>query len=120
MTSIPLILYVDDEPMNLKVFEMSFRRKFRILTANSSMEALEILASNRDVSAVISDMRMPEMTGLHFISIAKEHFFDINYYILTGYAVTPEISDAINSKLIKQYFRKPLNVGEIEREILKR
>src|SRR5262244_2567790 len=61
------ILYVDDEPENLRIFELTFRRQFSILTARSAAEGLEIL-QREPVALVLSDHRMPEMTGSEFLA----------------------------------------------------
>ena len=111
------VLYVDDEPINLKLFELNVHCTFNVITALSGFEGLEILKNNPDIPIVISDMRMPRMDGLEFIAKAKEQFPNIIFYILTGYEINEEISEALNDKLINKYFRKPLNYKEIEKSI---
>jgi len=118
MITKPSLLYVDDEPINLKIFELSFKNRFNIITALSGFEGMDILKKNPQISIVVSDMRMPKMNGLEFIALAKKQFSNIIFFILTGYDITDEISEALNSKLINQYFRKPFNVAEIERTII--
>ena len=108
------ILYVDDEPINLQVFQYTFEEKYNIITSESGIEGLEILKSNPEVKLVISDMKMPGMSGVEFIRIAKKEFPSIKYYILTGFDITKEIADALNEKIILKYFRKPFNTREIE------
>ncbi len=112
------VLYVDDEPINLKLFELNFKNTFNVTTALSGFEGLEILKSNPDISVVVSDMRMPKMDGLEFISKAKVDFPHIVFFILTGFEITDEISQALNSNLINKYFRKPFNFREIESSIV--
>jgi response regulator RpfG family c-di-GMP phosphodiesterase len=112
------VLYVDDEPINLKLFELNFKNTFSVTTALSGFEGLEILKSNPDISVVVSDMRMPKMDGLEFISKAKVDFPHIVFFILTGFEITDEISQALNSNLINKYFRKPFNFREIESSIV--
>lgn len=114
MTDSIKILYVDDEPINLKLFELNFKNKYKVLTALSGFEGLDILKSNQDTSVVISDMKMPGMNGIEFIKEAKKRHPSINFYILTGFDITEEIADALNEKLIHKYFRKPFNMKEIE------
>lgn len=108
------LLYVDDESINLKLFELNFKSKFRVVTALSGDEGLETLNNDPNISVVISDMRMPKMDGLEFIAKAKQSFPNIVYYILTGYDITDEINDALGKKLINKHFRKPFNFREIE------
>jgi two-component system, response regulator, stage 0 sporulation protein F len=111
------ILYIDDEPINLELFEIVFEEKFQILTAESGYDGLAILRSNPEVSVVISDMKMPGMNGIEFIKIARKEFHDILFFILTGFEITNEIADALNAKIIDRYFRKPFDMDEIEAAI---
>ncbi|MCD4834108.1 MAG: response regulator [Bacteroidales bacterium] len=112
------ILYVDDESVNLKLFEINFKKKFNVLTAESGAEGLEQLKVNPHTIVVISDMKMPGMNGIDFIRLAKKDFPHIRFFILTGFDITEEIADALNERLIHKYFRKPFNMKEIEDSIL--
>jgi response regulator RpfG family c-di-GMP phosphodiesterase len=112
------VLCVDDEPINLKLFELNFKNTFNVITALSGSDGLQILKNNPDIPVVISDMRMPKMDGLEFIGKAKKEFPHIIFYILTGYDITEQISDALNNRLIAKYFRKPSNYKEIESTII--
>lgn len=112
------ILYVDDEPMNLMLFRANFKNKFNVQTAESGKEGLNQLISNPSTHVVISDMKMPGMNGIEFIKLAKIDFPNISFFILTGFDITDEISEALNDKLIHRYFRKPFNIKEIETAIL--
>jgi len=114
MTNKATLLYVDDEQMNLMLFEFNFRKKFNIITADSGVKGLELLNLNPQISVVISDMKMPFMNGIEFIKKAKIEYPHINFYILTGFDITEEIADALNEKLIIKYFRKPFDLQEIE------
>ncbi len=111
------ILYVDDESINLLLFQAILGSKYNIVTAESGDDGLRQLTAYPDTVGVISDMRMPGMNGLEFINMAKTKFPDIFYFILTGYDITPAISNALEEGLIHKYFRKPLNHVEIENAI---
>jgi len=113
------LLYVDDEPINLTVFELNFKKKYKVITASSGKEGLLRLEENRDIIIVISDMKMPGMDGIEFIRKAKENFDSITYFILTGFDITEEISKALDENIIQKYFRKPFNVKEIDSTIAK-
>lgn len=113
------ILYIDDEPVNLMLFEINFSKDYTILTAESGFAGLEILAQNLDTLIIVSDMKMPRMNGIEFIKIAKEKYPDKRFYILTGYEITSEIQEALDSGLILKYFSKPFNIKEIDNEIRK-
>ncbi len=112
------LLYVDDEDINLELFKIVFKNKFIVLTAKSGSLGLQQLENNKDVCIVISDMKMPGMNGIEFIKTAKERHKNIIYFILTGFEITEEISQAIESELINKYFKKPLNAKEIEASIM--
>lgn len=111
------ILYVDDEPTNLILFEINFRKKYNILSAESGTEGLNKLKGNTDIIIVISDMNMPGMNGLEFIQEAKESHEFVAYFILSGYDMNDEIKRALDSKLILEYFTKPFNKNKIEKAI---
>lgn len=114
MSNKPVLLYVDDEPLNLKLFAINFRNKFEVITSESPYEGIEILKSNSHIGIVISDMKMPGMNGIEFIRQAREEFPNLVYFILTGFDITDEISSALNEGLISKYFRKPFNINDIE------
>jgi len=113
------ILYVDDEEINLMLFEINFKEKYHVIGTDSPVKGLQILKDNHEISVVISDMRMPEMNGIQFIKKAKKKFPKICYFILTGYDITDEIAEALNNKLINFYFKKPFNMKEIDTSIQK-
>lgn len=116
----PTILYVDDEIINLELFQANLESNYNVLLAEDGEQGLKILETQSDIRIVISDMRMPNMTGIEFISKAKALYPSISYYIFTGYDITTEIRDAINNGLIVKYFRKPFNINEIDLEIKKK
>ena len=113
MTEKPKILYVDDEPMNLMLLEINLRKSYEVITADNAIQGLELLDKHNDLKVVISDMRMPQMTGMEFIRKAKKIYPELAYYILTGYDLTEEIQEAINQGLIIKCFQKPFNIKEI-------
>ena len=111
------VLYIDDEEMNLELFKYNFSEKYEVITDYSGTKGLECLQKYSDIKVVISDMKMPGMNGIEFITKAKELYQDKRYFVLTGFDITQEIRLAIESKLILKYFRKPFNMREIERAI---
>jgi YesN/AraC family two-component response regulator len=100
MNQPPTLLYVDDEPLNLMLFEINFKKKFNVKTALSGESGLDILSSVPSIQVVITDMKMPGMSGIEFIKKAKEQFPEIVFFILTGYEITKEIIHALEEKLI--------------------
>lgn len=113
------ILYVDDEPINLHLFNLHLKKQYNIFTALSGKVGLEILKNNPEIDVVVSDMKMPEMNGIEFIKIAKSNFPSLYYFILTGFDITDEIKTAIEDKLIVKYFKKPFNINDIKNTINK-
>lgn len=111
------LLYVDDEPLNLYIFESNFGKKFNVITGISGFEGLAHLKENPEIKIVVSDMSMPVMNGLEFIRKAKGEYPDVSFFILTGYDITEDIQKALDEGLINRYFRKPLNAKEISLSI---
>jgi len=111
------LLYVDDEPINLTLFEFNFKSKYKIITAESGDEGLAKLSKEDEIIVVISDMKMPGMNGIEFIKKARQEHSRIAYFILTGFDINSEISDALSKKIIHKYFRKPFDMNEIDSAI---
>ena len=114
MNNLPTILFVDDEPINLMLFKVNFKKRFNVVTADSALNGMNQLKENAEIKVVISDMKMPNMDGIDFILMAKREFPNLPFFILTGFDITEEISAALDEKLIYKYFRKPFNINEIE------
>ena len=113
------ILYVDDEDINRFIFEKNFESSYQVHTAFSGTDALDKLNTHSDdISIVISDMRMPGMSGVDFISKAKKTYDKMGYFILTGFDSNDEIEEAINNKIVRKCFKKPLDITEIESAII--
>ena len=110
------VLYVDDEENNLLSFKATFRMKYEVLTAISAKDALTIL-STKQVHVIISDQRMPEMTGVEFFEIILEKFPDPMRILLTGYADMSAVVDAVNKGKIFHYLDKPWNEEELDQTI---
>lgn len=113
------VLYVDDEDINLKLMSIILKNKYDIITIDNGASGLEILLNEPQIKVVISDMKMPIMNGLEFIKKAKNQHPDIKYFILSGYDKTSEIAHAIEQGLIVDYFQKPFNMNDIDREIMR-
>ena len=107
------ILYVDDEETNLRVFKSNFRRFFKIYTAVTPFEAIELLKEN-DVQVIITDQRMPDMTGTEFLEKILPDFPDVIKIILTGFTDIEAIKDGINRCGIYKYITKPWNFEEMK------
>jgi response regulator RpfG family c-di-GMP phosphodiesterase len=112
------ILYIDDEIHNLNAFKASFRRQFTVFTAESAEEAVKILSEN-DIHIIISDQRMPRMTGIEFFESILEKYPEPIRILLTGYADINAVIDAINKGQVYKYFSKPWNEEELRHNIEK-
>lgn len=100
------VLYVDDEVHNLNSFKAGFRRMFNIFTAESAEEGRKILETE-DIQVIITDQRMPVMTGIEFLESIIPDFPDPIRILLTGYADINAVIDAINKGQVYRYIQKP-------------
>ena len=107
------ILYVDDEESNLRIFRMAFKREYNVLTAMGGNEAIEMLREN-DVQCIITDQKMPEMTGTELLEKVLPEFPDVIRMILTGFADIEAIVKAVNKCGIYKYITKPWDKGEMK------
>src|ERR1044071_3425543 len=110
----PLVLYVDDERGNRVVFEQSLSAEFNVITAQHAAEALELLEAH-DVAVIVSDMRMPLMSGDDLLRIVKERYPQVIRMVVTAYADVEPILRAINEGLVARYIVKPWIRTEIGR-----
>jgi response regulator RpfG family c-di-GMP phosphodiesterase len=106
------ILYVDDEENNLHSFKAAFRMKYHILLAHSGDEALKMLES-KSVEIIITDQRMPNMTGIEFLEKILEKHPEPMRILLTGYSDMNAVIDAVNKGKIYHYLAKPWIEDEI-------
>src|SRR5215472_5137203 len=116
----PILLAVDDDPEVLRAVERDLRRHYaehyRVVRADSGTSALHALQGfrqrNSPVSLLLSDQRMPQMTGVEFISQAMEVYPDAKRVLLTAYADTDAAIRAINEAKIHHYLLKPWDPPE--------
>ncbi len=108
------LLYVDDDEPNLFIFRALFMRRFNVLTASSPQEGLEILEANPDVKIVFSDLKMPKMDGMEFISAAREKHPGMSYVLVTGSDMSNELDDAMEKGLIDDCIHKPFEATAVE------
>jgi len=106
-------LVVDDEPDILDAIERMFRREYRILKAQSAPEALEIVRSE-SVQVVMADQRMPEMTGIEFLTELRRNYPHIVRVLFTGYSDIDNVIDAINQGHVYRYISKPWKPAELK------
>jgi two-component system, sensor histidine kinase and response regulator len=107
------ILFVDDEENNLVAFKNAFFRNFNIATASSASLGLEVL-EKQTFHLVITDQRMPQISGLEFLKIVKEKYPLAIRMIITGYSDVEVIMQAFNELDIFHYALKPWNNQELK------
>jgi response regulator RpfG family c-di-GMP phosphodiesterase len=112
-----IVLCVDDEPNILKALKRLLRREdYRLITAVGGEAGLEVLKEH-EVNVVISDQRMPQMSGTEFLEKARELRPDALRIILSGYTDIDSITESINKGHIYKFFLKPWNDQNLKLEI---
>ena len=106
------ILYVDDEVNNLTSFKAIFRKVYDIFIAESAVEAKKILETT-GVHIIITDQRMPGITGVEFLESILLQYPDPMRILLTGYADIEAVINAINKGQVYRYIAKPWNEDEL-------
>jgi len=110
----PWIVYVDDEPINLRVFEANFNHRFRLKTFQTAANALEFVVQHApEIGVLITDQRMPEMTGVQLLAKVKHAAPDSQRMMLTAFADMQAMSDAVNLGQVTRYFGKPWSKEEL-------
>ena len=111
------LLLLDDEENVLRSLVRLFRRDgYHILTANSVAEAFDLLASNH-AQVILSDQRMPDMSGTEFLTRVRDLYPDTVRLVLSGYTDLATITEAINLGAIYRFLTKPWNDDELREHI---
>src|SRR3954470_7786257 len=106
------ILVVDDEPEMLLSLRDLLRREFHVYTAGSGQEGLNLLAEH-EIHVVMSDQRMPQMTGVELLTQIKCEHPEAIRMIFTGYADIHAVIDAVNQGNVFRYVTKPWDPEEL-------
>jgi diguanylate cyclase (GGDEF)-like protein/PAS domain S-box-containing protein len=113
----PTLLLLDDEANILKALTRLLRRDgYRILSTTSVKEAFSLLASN-NVQVIVSDQRMPDMSGTEFLSRVKAIHPNTVRIVLSGYTDLKSVTDAINEGAIYKFLTKPWDDQQIREQI---
>jgi putative two-component system response regulator len=110
------MLIVDDELPNLRLLQRLFSRDFECLTASSGGEAIQLLEQH-DVAILITDQRMPQMTGIDLLKHTARLRPHMVRILLTGYTDVEVLVDALNSGLVYMYVTKPWNNDDLKLKI---
>lgn len=112
----PTILIVDDEPDILDSIALSLELDYEVLTATNGADGLDLLAKHQ-VALIISDQRMPKMTGVEFLAQAQVVSPDSVRMMLTGFADFDAIIEAVNKGQIYRYISKPWEPTDLEMDV---
>jgi DNA-binding NtrC family response regulator len=106
------VCYVDDEPDNLELFRLHFEHEFEILTASCAAEALELLAT-REIGVLLTDERMPGMSGIDLLACVVERWPDVIRIIVSAYSDGARLLGALNRGHAHEYIVKPWSRDEL-------
>jgi response regulator RpfG family c-di-GMP phosphodiesterase len=106
------VLYLDDEEPNLFSFKAAFRREFEVHTCDEPHKAVRLL-DEHEFHVVLSDQRMPRISGVEFFELIMPDHPDISRILVTGYADTDAVVDAINKGQVYRFVSKPWNEEEL-------
>ena len=107
------LLFVDDEMANVRLLERLFRHDYNCLTASSAEEALELL-DQHEVAVIITDQRMPSMTGVELLKRSADRRPHMVRILLTGYTDLEALVEAVNCGLVYMYVSKPWNNDDLK------
>lgn len=107
------VLYIDDEVNNLVAFKANFRKYYQIFTAESALEGKEILKANK-IHVIVSDHRMPNMTGVEFFESIVNEYPDPIRILLTGYTDVETVIESINKGQVYKYITKPFDEHQLK------
>lgn len=111
------LLLVDDEENILSALTRTLRRDgYHIFTATAASEAFDLLA-RQDIRVIVSDQRMPGMSGTEFLSQVKEMYPGTVRMVLSGYTDLQAVTDAINRGAIYKFMTKPWNDAELRTQV---
>lgn len=104
-----LVLYVDDEDINLFIFDELFRQELDVITTTSVEEAMRMLKDpERKFNLIVSDLKMHPVGGMTFANRARDENISIPICILSAFPATPEVTEAISKGVITAFLNKPL------------
>lgn len=113
-TKRPTIMIVDDEEAILETMTFTFMDEYEVLTTSDPTKALSMIEEHGPVSVVITDQRMPKMTGVDLLKAVYERFPETVRIILTGFADAEATVKAINDGHIYGYVNKPWEPEELK------
>lgn len=116
-TSLPRVLFVDDEPQLLESFEDGLHRQFEVVTATSGADGLRVLERTPPFTIVVSDFQMPGMNGAEFLAKAKILSPQSVRVLLSGQATVQGAIAAVNDGNVFRFLTKPCSPAELRRAL---
>lgn len=116
MSTRPAILFVDDEARIGRLLKMMFRADYEVFVAEHAVAAFRVLET-QPVDVVVSDQRMPGITGVQFLSLVRARWPETVRLLLTGYSDLVAIIGAVNEGEVNRFLSKPWNLAEL-REVI--
>jgi DNA-binding NtrC family response regulator len=107
------IIYIDDDKINIELFEINFKKKYDVFVALNPIEGLEII-KNEDIKVIVTDYKMPIMNGMELINHVKKIQPNSICMILSGYLESEVVTD--KTKVFK-YIMKPYKREEMMQNI---
>jgi FixJ family two-component response regulator len=114
---LPKLLVVDDEEAILETMALTFEDDYQVVTSSDARRALELLAEHAPVAVVITDQRMPNMTGSELLAQVYARYPETSRIILTGFADMGSTVDAINDGHVYAYVNKPWETDELKQVV---
>jgi two-component system, NtrC family, response regulator HupR/HoxA len=106
------LLIVDDEVANLQKLQRTFNDRYVVHSAQSGEEALDLLRSH-PVDAIITDQKMPHMTGIEFLEASQKDYPNLVRIVLTGFTEVEDLIAAINTGKVHKYITKPWEPADL-------
>jgi CheY-like chemotaxis protein len=112
-----VVLFVDDEASLCQLFVKRFEKSFVIHTASNGQEGLDVLAQHPEIDVVVTDIRMPVMSGLDFIREAKAKGIEASFIVVSGHADAGDVIQALRNGA-RNFLQKPYPLNELEQSIV--
>ncbi|XOV94075.1 MAG: response regulator [Bacteroidota bacterium] len=104
------ILFVEDELLLLKAYELYFEEKYNVIMANDAESAFSKIQDDPSICCLITDLKMPGLSGLELIKKAKLISSDIYCFLVSGYLMDDTIRELIDNDILEQIFTKPVDM----------
>jgi len=114
---LPKLLVVDDEEAILETMTLTFDGDYQVVTSTDARRALDLMADHAPVAVVITDQRMPQMTGSEFLAKVYDGYPETSRIILTGFSDMASTVDAINDGHVYAYVNKPWEPNELKQVV---